>query len=298
MDARHLATLRAVRDRGGVTAAARALHLTPSAVSQQLRALSRDAGVEVVDPDGRGVRLTGAGQALAEAAVDVAVALERARAAGDAFRTAPRGTVRVAAFQSGAELLAPGLLSRVAALDGITVDLGDEDVAQHAFPALTADFDIVVAHRPDAEDAWPADLRVVPLLREPLDVALPADHPLADRATLEPADLADAAWISVREGFPVAAVLDAVAAGTGSPPRVVQRINDFGVVEALVAAGHGISLLPRYTAGRRPGVRLVPLAGVRAGRRIDALLRPDRAERLVVRRVLTALRAEAARFSG
>jgi DNA-binding transcriptional LysR family regulator len=139
---------------------------------------------------------------------------------------------------------------------------------------------------------------VVPLLREPLDVALPADHPLADRATLDPADLADAAWISVREGFPVAAVLDAVAAGAGHPPRVVQRINDFGVVEALVAAGHGISLLPRYTAGRRPGVTLVPLAGVRAGRRIDALLRPDRAERLVVRRVLAALRAEAARFSG
>jgi DNA-binding transcriptional LysR family regulator len=301
MDARHLATLRAVRDRGGVTAAAEALHLTPSAVSQQLRALSRDVGVEVVERDGRGVRLTDAGAALAAAALDVAVALERTRAVVDAFRTAPTGTVRVAAFQSGAELLAPGLLTRVAALDGVRVELGDEDVAQRDFPALTADFDIVVAHRPDAhgldaDQGWPDGLRVVPLLREPLDVALPEGHPLAGRATLAPADLADAAWISVREGFPVAGVLDAVTAG--APPRVVQRINDFGVVEALVAAGHGISLLPRFTAGRRPGVRLVPLTGVRAGRRIDALLRPDRAERLVVRRVLEALRAEAGRFAG
>ena len=68
MDMRHLATLRAVRDHGGVTAAAAALHLTPSAVSQQLRVLSRDAGVDVVERVGRGIRLTGPGDALADAA--------------------------------------------------------------------------------------------------------------------------------------------------------------------------------------------------------------------------------------
>ena len=93
---------------------------------------------------------------------------------------------------------------------------------------------------------------------------------------------------------PVAQLLDAVAAGSGALPRIAHRINDFGVVEALVGAGHGISLLPRYTAGRQPGVRLVPLAGVQAGRRIDALVRPDHAERLVVRRVLDELVALAA----
>jgi DNA-binding transcriptional LysR family regulator len=296
MDTRHLATLRAVRDRGGVTAAAAALHLTPSAVSQQLRALTRDAGVEVVERVGRGIRLTGPGLALAEAAGDVAVALERAEAAVDAFRSAPHGLVRVAAFQSGAELLLPGLLARVAGMAGVRVELGDEDVPQDRFPMLTADFDLVVAHRPDAAPAWPAEVRAVPLLREPLDVALPPGHPLADRAVLTPADLADQPWIAVREGFPVAGVLDAVGAAAGRPLRIVQRFNDFGVVEALVAAGHGVSLLPRHTAGRR-GAVLVPLAGVRAGRRIDALVRPDRAERRVVRRVLDALRAEAARFA-
>lgn len=297
MDTRHLATLRAVRDRGGVTAAAVALHLTPSAVSQQLRALARDAGVEVVERDGRGVRLTGPGHALADAALDVAVALERAEAAVDEFRSAPRGVVRVAAFQSGAELLLPGLLSRVAAMTGVRVELGDEDVAQDQFLPLTAEFDLVVAHRPDAGADWPAGVDVVPLLREPLDVALPPGHPLVGRPVLTPEDLADEPWISVREGFPVAGVLDAVGAALGRPLRIVQRFNDFGVVEALVAAGHGVSLLPRHTAGRR-GAVLVPLAGVRAGRRIDALLRPDRAERRVVREVLAALRAEAERFAG
>ncbi|WP_282948520.1 LysR family transcriptional regulator [Cellulomonas endometrii] len=297
MDTRHLSTLRAVRDHGGVTAAAAVLHLTPSAVSQQLRALARDAGVDVVERVGRGIRLTGPGRALADAALDVAVALERAEAAVDAFRSAPQGTVRVAAFQSGAELLLPGLLTRVQAMSGVRVELGDEDVAQEDFPALTTEFDVVVAHRPDSAYEWPAGLEVVPLLREPLDVALPPGHSLADRDVLTPQDLADQPWIAVREGFPVAGVLDAVTAAVGAPLRIVQRFNDFGVVEALVAAGHGISLLPRHTAGLR-GVRLVPLAGVRAGRRIDALVRPDRAERRVVGRVLQALRTEAARFDG
>jgi DNA-binding transcriptional LysR family regulator len=141
-------------------------------------------------------------------------------------------------------------------------------------------------------------VRVVPLLREPLDVAVALGHRLAARDVVRPDELADEDWIAVREGFPVAGVLDAVAARAGRAPRIVQRINDFHVVAALVAAEHGVSLLPRYTAGWHPGVRLVPLAGVAAGRRIDALLRPDRAERLVVRRVLDELVALAHEVAG
>jgi DNA-binding transcriptional LysR family regulator len=295
MDVRALETLRAVRRQGGVTAAAAVLHLTPSAVSQQLAALSREMGVPLTERVGRGLRLTLAGQALAEAAVDVAVAVERARAACAAFADRPVGTVRVSAFQSGAHLLLPGLLDRVAGLDGVTVECSDEDVAQADFPALTDRVDVVIAHRPDDDAGWrDTGLRVVPLLREPLDVAVPAGHRLAGRAEVRPADLVDEDWITVKVGFPVAHLLDAVAAGSGAMPRVAHRINDFGVAEALVEGGHGIALLPRYTAGRRPGVRLVPLAGVRAGRRIDALVRPDHAERLVVRRVLDELVALAA----
>lgn len=295
MDARLLETLRTVHERGGVTAAAAALHVTPSAVSQQVRVLQREVGAVLLERVGRGVRLTPAGEALAGAALDVAVALERARAAVDAYREHPTGTVRVSAFQSAAQMLFPGLLTRVARLDGVELVCSDEDVAQAEFGALTADVDIVVAHRPDGAGPWGAGLRVEPLLREPLDVALWPGHPLAGRATLHPADLVGQPWIAVREGFPVATVLTELGERAGEVPRVVQRINDFHVVEALVGAGHGISLLPRYTTDDGGGarLRLVPLAGVRAGRRIDALLRPDRAERLVVRRVLDELRAQA-----
>ena len=296
MDPRALETLRAVGTQGGITAAAAVQHLTPSAVSQQVAQLQREVGVPLTERVGRGLRLTPAGEALAAAAVDVAVALERARASVDEFLARPHGVVRVSAFQSGAQLLLPALLTRVAAIGGITLECTDEDVAQDDFVGLTDRMDVVVAHRPDGGVGWAGGdaVRVVPLLREPLDVAVPLDHPLADRADVRPEDLRDLPWIAVREGFPVATVLGAVAGN----PQIVHRVNDFHVVEALVAAGHGVSLLPRYTFGGGTHVRLVPLAGVRAGRRIDALLRRDRAERLVVRRVLDELRALAAEIGG
>ncbi len=291
MDVRALETLRVVRSQGGVTAAAAVLHLTPSAVSQQLAVLARDMGVPLTERIGRGLRLTPAGEALAEAAVDVATALEQARAACDAFRDRPAGTVRVSAFQSAAQLLLPGLLTRVGRLEGITLECSDEDVALDDFVRLTDRLDIVVAHRPDQRDGWPAGTRarVVPLFREPLDVAVVPDHPLAGRSEVRPEELTGEEWITVRAGYPVAWVLDAVAARSGVAPRIAHRINDFHVAAALVAGGHGISLLPRHSFGRHPGVRLLPLAGVRAGRHVDALVRPDKAERLVVRRVLDEL---------
>src|SRR6476620_9468262 len=151
MDARALETLRTVGTQGGITAAAAVLHLTPSAVSQQVALLQREVGVPLTERVGRGLRLAPAGEALAVAAVDVAVALERARAACDEFLERPQGVVRVSAFQSGAQLLLPALLTRVAELpelDGITLECTDEDVAQDDFVGLTDRMDVVVAHRP------------------------------------------------------------------------------------------------------------------------------------------------------
>jgi DNA-binding transcriptional LysR family regulator len=291
MDANALQTLRAVGTQGGVTAAARVLHLTPSAVSQQVARLERDVGAELTERVGRGLRLTPAGEALAEAAADVAVALERAAAAVDALRDRPAGTVRVSAFASGAQLLLPGLLTRVAALPGVHVECSDDDVAQDEFVALTDAIDVVVAHRPDGSPGWGGAVVVHPLLREPLDVAFPPGHRLAGRTQVAPQELADEDWVAVREGFPVATVLAAVGAHAGGLPQIRHRINDFHVAAALVGAGHGVTLLPRWTFGADPRVRLVPLAGVRAGRHVEALVRRDKAERLVVRLVLAELTA-------
>jgi molybdate transport repressor ModE-like protein len=296
MDARQLAVLREVAEQGSVTGAARVLHCTPSAVSQQLKALEAAAGTTLVERVGRGIRITPAGQELARSAVDVATALERAAAACSRFTRRTTGTVRVAVFQSAGQMLLPGLLTAVAADEGIAVECGEHDVAQGEFVPLTGEYDIVVGHRPDRGYDWGgAGTRVVNLIREPLDVALPPGHPLAERRTLRPADLAGQRWITVREQFPVADVVRTIGERSGASLDVVHRINDFHVTEAMVAAGHGIALLPRYTADHRGGTRfaLRPLEGVRASREIDALLRPDRAERVVVKRVLRHLRAAA-----
>ena len=296
MDAQQLAVLREVAEQGSITGAAQVLHCTPSAVSQQVKALEARAGTPLVERVGRGIRITPAGQELARSAVDVALALERAAAACARFAHRPTGTVRVAAFQSGGKMFLPRLLAAVAADEGVAVECGEEDVTQPAFVPLTGEYDIVIGHRPDRGYEWGgAGTRVVNLLREPLDIALPPGHPLAERTALRPADLVGQPWITVREHFPVADVVRVIAERSGAPLDVRHRINDFALTEALVAAGHGIALLPRYTADHRGGRRfaLRPLEGVRAGREVDALLRPDRAERVVVKRVLRHLRAVA-----
>jgi DNA-binding transcriptional LysR family regulator len=100
----------------------------------------------------------------------------------------------------------------------------------------------------------------------------------------------------VEVGWAVDDILRTLAVRTGHTPRVVQRINDFSVTAELVAAGHGIALLPRYSTADRRGRRLVrrPLAGMRAARLVEAVLRTSTAERPAVATVLDALRAEAA----
>ncbi|HYH29756.1 MAG TPA: LysR family transcriptional regulator [Pseudonocardia sp.] len=295
MDVQRLRVLRELADRGSVTAVAAALSFTPSAISQQLKALSAEVGLPVTEPSGRGLRLTDAGRALVAEADAVLAALARAEAAVERLRTTPVGQVRVALFPSGARMLLPGLLRRIGASE---VDLvcRDVDMTPADVPALAADFDIVVSHRDETTPAPSADRwRVVPLLREPLDVALPPGHPLAERGRLRLDELAGEEWISVGVGWPVDDVLRSIALATGATPRVVQRINDFSVTEELVAAGHGIALLPRYSTDDRDGRRLVrlPLAGVRAGRLVEAVLRTSTGERPAVATVLDTLRAEA-----
>src|SRR4051795_12488243 len=124
MDAHQLAVLREVAEQGSVTGAARVLHCTPSAVSQQLKALESAAGTPLVERVGRGIRITPAGAELARSAIDVALALERAAASLTRFARRPTGTVRVAVFQSAAKMLLPGLLSAVAGDEGVEVVCG------------------------------------------------------------------------------------------------------------------------------------------------------------------------------
>ncbi|MEU3279101.1 LysR family transcriptional regulator [Streptomyces antibioticus] len=289
MDERQLRILRELGELGSVTAVAEALRVTPSAVSQQLRLLQRPIPVPLTERDGRRLVLTAAGQALADAAIGVETALARARHAVDAFVDLPDGTVSVAAFHSGAAAFFPLLLRGLAAPGSPRLTLHDEDVAQDDFPPLTRDHDLVLAHRLDHAPAWPRTTTVTPLLREPLDIALPAGHPLAARPRVTPGEVADQPWITVHDGFPLLATVEAVAAAAGRSLDIVHRVNEISVVAELVAAGGGVALMPRWTARPHPDVVLRPLDGVQALRHVDVLHRPERTARRAVRTVLTAL---------
>ncbi|MBY6410829.1 LysR family transcriptional regulator [Rhodococcus sp. BP-252] len=297
MNVERLRILRELADRGTVGAVAVALSLTPSAVSQQLKLLSKEAGVALLEPDGRRLRLTDAGHALVLRADEVLGALRRATAEMESYSASPKGRVRVALFPSGAALLLPGVLDRLRD-SGTRVVARDEDLPASSVPALLADYDVVLTHRDDRAPATAAArIEVESLMREPIDLVLPPSHSLASRQSVDLRELADEHWISVRGGFPVDDVLLSVAAATGVQPRVVQRINDFRVTEELVARGHGVALLPRY-AVVHPALVRIPLSGVRAGRIYELATRPRARELPAVRAVVEAFEAEAARVHG
>ncbi|MFE3290417.1 LysR family transcriptional regulator [Rhodococcus sp. NPDC059234] len=292
MDVERLRVLRELADRGTVSATAAALSLTPSAVSQQLKILAREAGVALLEPDGRRVRLTDAGRALVLRAEEVLAALERAGAEMASYRRSPRGRVRVAMFPSGAALLLPGVLSRIAE-SGVEIDAQDVDEPASSVPQLLADFDVILTHRDErAPSLISPRVRLEPIMREPIDLVLPPDHRLAGRPAVGIEELSEESWISVRGGFPVDDVLQSVAAATGVQPRVVQRINDFRVIEELVLGGHGVALMPRYVPAHG-GLVSVRLAGVRAARIYELATRPAAVDRPAVVAVTAAFRAAA-----
>lgn len=310
--------LRELGELGSVKAVADTLSVTPSAVSQQISLLQRQVDTPLTRKDGRNLVLTEAGKVLADAGAEVINAMAAAKAAIGAYQHDVGGTVTISGFHSAGQALFAPLVRRLALLratasasttastaDGAVaasavprVRFSDEDVAQHDFPALTARYDLVLAHRMDHSPAWPdTRVRVIPLAHEPLDIAVAADHPLAALAELSPEDVVAHPWVASRSGYSPADVLTAIGAVASRPVEVVHRINDYSAAAALVSTGEVIGLLPRYTsspalnhgAALNPGVVLRPLTGISTRRRIDLLARPENLKRASVMLVAQAL---------
>ncbi|WP_370148931.1 LysR family transcriptional regulator [Streptacidiphilus sp. EB129] len=298
MNERQLRILRELGELGSVTAVAEALLMTPSAISQQLRLLQRSSPVPLTERDGRRLVLTDAGEALAGAAIEVETALARARHTIDEFVDQPDAGVSVAAFHSAAAAFFPLLLRGPDGPGRLRLSLADEDVAQDQFPRLTRDYDLVLAHHLGRTPPWPPTVAATTLLHEPLDVALPADHPLAARRRLTPREVADQPWITVHDGFPLMATIDAIATAANRRIDIAHRINEFTVAAEVVAAGGGLALMPRWTTRPHPALVLRPLSGVHARRHIDVLHRPERTARRAVRTALAELRSAAATIRG
>jgi DNA-binding transcriptional LysR family regulator len=291
MELGQLRALRELGDRGSIAAVAAALHVTPSSVSQQISALQRHSSAPLTFKAGRRTVLTDAGRALAAAAVEVEIALKHAEQAVSGFQGVRSGTVSVAAFHSAGLAVFGPLLAALNDPSEPDVRLTDFDVTQRCFPALTADHDLVLAHRLVGSPPWPATVRAEPLLFEPLDIAMHRGHRLASKASIHPAELQSETWVTVHEGFPLEQAITMIAGIGGSEARVTHRINEFSVAAAVVAASDCIALIPRFTTDLRdhPELVLRPLSHPEIGRYIDCLARPETLERINVKMVLSQI---------
>ncbi|MFE3516405.1 LysR family transcriptional regulator [Streptomyces sp. NPDC059166] len=296
IDARRLRILRAVADHRTVTAAAAALYLTPSAVSQQLAALEQETGHRLVERGARGARLTPAGEILLTHANAVLAQLERAEAELADYGAGVAGTVTVAAFATGIGLvLAPAIAALSLTAPGIRVRVQDAEGDASVPMVLDRQVDVAVAVEyrgaPGEDDRR---LTRVPLYAEPFDAVLPAGHRLAGQERVAVADLAKDAWIGPYPGNPCHDVVVLACEYAGYAPRLEHSSDDFHAVVALAGAGAGVALVPRSalrgTALDRVVVR--PVEGAPA-RRVFAAVRKGAEGHPLIKPVLEAL-AEAA----
>jgi DNA-binding transcriptional LysR family regulator len=288
-----LRVLEAVWATGSVSGAADSLHVTTSAVSQQLGRLEREIGQKLLERNGRGIRLTDAGTALASHARDLLDQVERVEADLAERRGAVAGRLAIGAFATAARGLLPGALRRLRTeYPGLEVRLSEYEPTD-AIPLLCrAHLDIaVVQDWPAAPIALPEGLCRQDLLDDPFDVALPVDHPLAAREMVTLPDLSTMDWIGWTPGQICHDWLRQTLAELGATPTIAHTAAEHSTQLALVGAGLGAAVIPRL--GRDPvppTVRIIPIHPTPT-RHVYALWRTTADRRPAIRAAVDALLA-------
>jgi DNA-binding transcriptional LysR family regulator len=294
LDVRRMQVLRAVVTTGSITAAATNLGYTPSAVSQQIAALERQAGVRLLERSGRGVRPTAAGRLLTEHAAIIGRHLTEAELALAELREGRTGRLAVQYFATaGLALVPPALATLRREHPGVQVDLKMADPS-NPVPSVQrglADVAIVVHPRVDAPING---VRLIHLLDDPYRVVLPPDHRLRAKRAIELAELAEEPWIGCE--WPVGPclqiMLDACAAA-GFTPSFVAESEDYANAQGFVAAGLGISMIPQLGLMNRKGVIVRRVTKPEPVRVIQAAVRESAMDQPAIRTLLDALRAAA-----
>ncbi|NBM16430.1 LysR family transcriptional regulator [Streptomyces sp. GC420] len=290
-----LRTLDALARHGSVGGAAAGLHVTTSAVSQQLAKLEREAGQQLIAKNGRGVRLTDAGRLLAEHARRILSQVELATADLEAQRGKAVGELRLAAFPTAARGLLPAALKALReehpGLHTRSRELEPDD----SIPAvIRGDVDLaVVLDWYNKPLPLPDGLAKEPLLYDPADVAMPAGHPLAGRAEADLQDFAEDEWVTWPDGEFCHEWLVFTLRSKGIEPRIAHTAEEHHTQLALVAAGLGVCVAPRLGRGPVPeGVRVVPVRHTMR-RHIYVVWRADADRRPSIRAAVEALRTAA-----
>jgi len=293
-DLHRLRLLRELARRGTVTEAARACALTPSAVSQQLALLQREAGSVLFVRQGRRLRLTDAGRLLAGHADRLLADAERARADLAALAGSVSGPVRLSAFPTAARTLVPGAAARCRAAHPDLRVIMDERETEDGLAALTGhetDLALVNAYGllPPLEAPG---ITLTTLLDEPFVVLLPPDREPPSRP-VPLADLAGETWVAPYSDTSGRAALDRACAQAGFTPRVDYASNDFTVIIAIVRAGLGVALVPRLALESAADLPLAHPSAEPVTRRVLLAVRDGATGHPAVRALSSALAAQA-----
>ena len=259
LDVRRLRVLHEVARHGSLSAAAVELGYTQPAVSRQIAVLESEVGVKLLRRLPQGVVLTDAGTVLVRHAGQVIASLARAEDELRAQSDLSGGSLRMAVFASAAASFMPLALARFRDRHpGVELAVIVAD-PEDSLPLLRAgELDLAVCNA--ADDALeqtrgrPASGAGLPVERldlfdDPMYVALPADHPLAQTSPLTLAELADESWMLATKGScPDADLFFELCAVEGIEPRVAFQYDDYAALLGFVAAGVGISVLPDMVA--------------------------------------------------
>ncbi|WP_344413346.1 LysR family transcriptional regulator [Amycolatopsis minnesotensis] len=292
IDLRRLQVLRAVAHHGSVTAAAEALHLTPSAASQQIRHLARELQVALLEPAGRGVRLTGAARRLLGHADAIAERWERAEA--DLADPSPTGELRICGLPTTiSALLAPAVARLRERWPALVVRLREAEPPECFDLVFSGAAELVVTMAtPDGPPTGDARLDARPLLDDPYDLLTSPGHPLAGASGVTLADLAAEPWIVGMPGTAYRRLVLALAAGAGFTPSIAHEVLEWTAVAALAGQGLGVSLVPRLVRlPGEPAVVRTELADAPSRKLITVVRRGNREDPAIIA-ALGALSAE------
>jgi DNA-binding transcriptional LysR family regulator len=291
LDVRRLRVLREVALRGSIAGAAEALRFTPSAVSQQVAKLEREAGVPLVERGPRSISLTPAGWRLVDHAEAILDRLARAELELRSLAGEPPA-LRLGAITTAAVSIVPDALVRFgAARPDVEVTVTEADPLASLAGLPTRELDLAIVFEYDYVPL-PSDARVVfeVLLEEPLRVVLPASHPLAKRRAVRLADLADETWIHSTLRSSCRPFTERACRAAGFEPRIRFEFDDYAAMQNLVASGAGVALAPDLGLTRlSPGVAARPIA-FGPKRRILAAYRDGEEGLLGIPDMLLALR--------
>ena len=276
-DLHRLRLLRELQERGTLAAVATALDYSPSAVSQQLAVLEREAGVPLLEKAGRGVRMTDAAHLLAQHAAVLLAAAEAAEADLASFSDQVRGTVRAGGVQSGTQaLLIPALGRCRVDHPRVRVEITELELEQ-ALPELhLGGLDLVVSDEYDGHPRpRPAGIAFETVYVEPLRLVLPSTHPQARRSAVDIASLREDVWVASAAGTGHhALVVSTCRSRGGFEPDLRHRSNDADVQIDLVRTTGAVALLPPLTMPEdTPGVVIRDVAGASIIRRLSLVTR-------------------------